>query len=55
MARESNIDPDIPADNVKVDKADVRANFGHAKDEIDQLYREVGLAWQIATKLRTVG
>ena len=54
MARESDIDPDVPADNAKVDKADLRSNFGHAKDEIDELYRFTGLAWQIATNIKSM-
>ena len=54
MARESEIDATIPADNEKVDKSEVRANFGHAKDEIDDLYRYTGLAWQIATNIKSM-
>lgn len=54
MARESDIDATVPADDVKADKAEMRANFGHAKDEIDQLFRETGIAWQIAIGLRSV-
>lgn len=37
MATESNIDPDIPADNEKVSKADLRDNFQAAKSEIEAL------------------
>lgn len=48
MARTSDIDADVPADNAKVDKADLRTNFGHAKDEIDQLFRETGLPWLLS-------
>lgn len=55
MSRESTIDPDVPADNVKVDKADLRANFQAAKDEIDDLYRYTGMAWQLANNLIRMG
>lgn len=54
MARESEIDPDVPADNAKVDKADLRTNFQHAKDEIDTLYRETGLPWLIANNIKSM-
>lgn len=33
----SEIDSTVPADNVKVDKALVRANFAAAEDEITEL------------------
>lgn len=44
----SNINAAIPADNVKVSKADMRTNFAAAKSEIEQLMRQTRLPWQIA-------
>lgn len=55
MARTSNINPAIPADNAKVDKADLRSNASHAKDEIDRLFRETGLPWLIAINTKSIG
>ena len=48
MAKTSSIDSTKPADNVAVDKADLRANFTAAKEEINDLYKEVSLARRIA-------
>ena len=53
MARTSEIDADIPADNVKVDKADLRANFTAAEDEINQLFRETGLPWLLSMGIKS--
>ena len=50
----SNIDATIPADNVKVDKADLRSNFSSAKSEIESLQRETRLPWLIAIGVQTV-
>lgn len=44
----STIDVTIPADNVKVDKADLRANFAAAKTEIESLQRLTTLPWRMA-------
>jgi hypothetical protein len=44
----SEVDASIPADNVKVSKADVRANFRAARDEITELQRKVGLPYKTA-------
>lgn len=44
----SNIDASIPADNVQASKADLRANFEAAKDEIEALQGAVGVARQLA-------
>ena len=45
----STIDVTVPVDNVKVSKADIRANFLRAKNEIEALQRQTALAWRIAT------
>lgn len=45
----SQIDDTVPADNVKVDKALLRANNRVAKEEITILIRMSRLPWQIAT------
>ena len=47
MSTTSSIDATIPADNEKVDKAEMRANFNHAKTEINELYRKTREAWKI--------
>ena len=44
----SSIDATVPADNVKADKAKFRSNFSAAKDEIEDLQKEVALPRQIA-------
>ena len=44
----SNIDPTKPADGVAADKADLRANLRAARDEINELQRQVSLPWQSA-------
>lgn len=43
----SEIDATVPADNVQVDKALIRANFAAAKSEIEDLQDETSLAYQI--------
>ena len=50
----SNIDATKPADNVKVDKADTRANMAAAKAEIEALQRETRIPWLIATGILSV-
>ena len=50
----SNIDSTKPADNVKVDKADMRSNFSAAKTEIEALQRETRVPWLIATGIQSV-
>ena len=44
----SNIDATIPPDNLKADKAAFRANFSAAKNELNEMFRRTGLAYQIA-------
>ncbi len=44
----SNIDAAVPADNVKVDKALLRANNAAAKTEIEQLQADIGIPGQLA-------
>ncbi len=44
----SNVDAAVPADNVKVDKALIRANFATIVTEIEALQREISLPWQMA-------
>lgn len=44
----STIDDTIPADNVKVEKADLRSNFTKAKSEITELQRKVRMPYKIA-------
>jgi hypothetical protein len=44
----SDIDATVPADNVKADKSLIRANFLAAKNEIEDLQRETGLAARLA-------
>lgn len=44
----SEIDASVPADNVKVAKADVRDNFRAARDEITALQRKVREPWMTA-------
>lgn len=48
--RTSEVDETVPADNVQVDKALIRANFQAAKDEIDELLRRTGYAWVTVTR-----
>lgn len=50
----SEIDDTVPADNVKVDKADLRRNFQTAAEEITYLQSKTSLAWLIARKQRTL-
>lgn len=45
MAQESEIDATVPADNVQVAKADVRANFSAAQQEINQLFVLTSYPW----------
>lgn len=47
-AATSQIDATKPADNVKVDKADIRGNFQAAKSEINRLLRTTRPPWQVA-------
>lgn len=44
----SDIDEAVPADNVKADKALIRANFAAAKSEIEELQENTSLAMQMA-------
>jgi len=44
----SAVDATVPADNVKVDKSKLRANFSATKSEIEELQRTTRLPWQIA-------
>lgn len=44
----SQVDATIPADNVKVEKSEVRSNFATIRDEITQLQRQTRKPWQIA-------
>ncbi len=44
----SSIDATKPADDVKVDKAEMRANWAAAKSEITALQRQTRLAYKIA-------
>lgn len=44
----SEIDPTVPADNVKVDKSLIRENFQTAADEITELQRKTSVAGQMA-------
>jgi hypothetical protein len=48
MTTESKIDESVPADNVQVDKALIRANFRAAKDEIEDIYQRIDLPYQMA-------
>ena len=48
MATESEVDPTFPADNVKVDKAEMRAQFATIQEEITDLMRTTRLPYQIA-------
>lgn len=50
----SQVDASVPADNVKVDKAELRENFRITRDEITELQRKVRLAYQIAFSQVTV-
>lgn len=50
----SDIDASVPADNVLVDKSDIRANFRTARDEITELQRKTRLPWLIAFGLMEV-
>lgn len=40
----SQIDPSVIEDNQKVDKADLRTQFGIARDEITELQKQVSIA-----------
>lgn len=44
----SAVDDTIPADDVKVSKGDLRANFATIKDELNELFRKTSKAWKIA-------
>lgn len=44
----SQVDASIPADNVKVEKSEIRANFAIIRDEISQLQRQTRKPWKIA-------
>ncbi len=44
----SQIDASVPADNVQVDKADMRSNFLIAKNEITALQTKTSQAGQMA-------
>ena len=44
----SQVDPTVPADNVKADKALFRQNFLTIKNEISAVQRRTGLAWLTA-------
>lgn len=44
----SQIDATKPADNVQIEKSDMRSNFAQAKSEITVLQRQTTLAWQLA-------
>lgn len=48
----SNIDPTVPADNVKPRKADFRDNFAAAKSEIEELQDETSIARKMALDTR---
>lgn len=50
----SDVDDTIPADNEKVDKADLRNNFTTIKEEIEDLQRATRLPGQIAFGYRSV-
>ena len=47
----SEVDATVPADNVVVDKADIRENFRVIKEEITNLQTSTNLARQIAFDL----
>lgn len=44
----SAIDVTVPADNVKVEKTDIRRNFATASEEIGDLQRKTSTPWRIA-------
>lgn len=44
----SQVDATIPTDNVKVDKALIRANFLTIKDELTLLLKRTSLPWKLA-------
>jgi len=50
----SNIDATVPANNVKVNKSDLRDNFQAAKEEIEELQRRVRYPFQVAFGLKTM-
>lgn len=50
----SNIDPTKPADNVPPDKADLRRNLQAAKDEIEELQRQIRLPWLLALGVQSL-
>lgn len=47
----SDIDESVPADGVKAEKSQFRANFLAAKEEIEELQQQVDLAYRIAFDL----
>lgn len=49
MPLSDEIDATIPADNVQVDKSEMRANNAAIKAAIAQTEQRTRLAWQIAT------
>lgn len=51
----SQVDATFPADNVKVSKSEMRDQFRTIRDEITDLQRKTGLAWQIAFKFDGTG
>ncbi len=50
----SQVDETVPADNVKVEKSDVRSNFTVIKNEITTLQSQSSLAWQIARSIISI-
>ena len=50
----SQVDATVPADNIKVEKSDVRSNFSVIKDEITDVQRQTSLAWQIARSVISI-
>jgi len=44
----SQVDASVPADNVKVEKSDLRTNFRTTRDEITALQRRTSKPWKIA-------
>ena len=44
----SDVNEKFPADNVKVSKSEMRAQFLTIKNEIEEMQRKVRLAWKIA-------
>lgn len=54
MATTSAIDATVPADNVQASKADLRANFLAAYNEITDLIRKTRLPYQVAFGLKNL-